>query len=225
MEFGNHDVYLHLQEKKIETTPILLFTLGYKGDFNVGRVACGIRDFTCDNVGSFIVEFSAFNKFENAFVAPDFSEPTDIITGFGLERDVSSHIFTKSNLNLRVGINGFWIDIFVPIFDAPTRDLGRICVTASNYIGKRHSSISPCDRQTQGTWGEGTGDNYVFTGSRSDTSTRRDIGRFAIKGQHNRLGDTTSAWWVCRDEINRNLFAIGIFIATTPNKDNNDKNA
>ena len=53
----------------IEIASNLLFTLGYKGDANLSFIACGIRDFTCDNVGGFITNLFAFDKFECACVA------------------------------------------------------------------------------------------------------------------------------------------------------------
>ena len=98
----------------------LSFLFSDKSDLNISRVACSIRDFTCDNVGGFVTNLFAFDKFECACGALDFSKPTDIVASVGLECDVSGYVFTESNLDLRVAVDGFGIDISVTIFDGST---------------------------------------------------------------------------------------------------------
>ncbi len=57
----------------------LRFTLGYKGYTDINRVASSVRDFTLNNTGRFVDEFSTFDKLKCAFGAFNFTKPTDII--------------------------------------------------------------------------------------------------------------------------------------------------
>ena len=125
---------------------ILLFTLGYKSDFNFSHIACSIRDFTCDNVSGFVYELSAFNKFENVFGFLDFSDPTNIIAAFGLKSNMSCHLFTESNLNYPITINIFGINILITIFDGATCPRGPASVRTGNSVNKCLGSIRPGNR-------------------------------------------------------------------------------
>ena len=128
----------------------LLFTLGYKSDAKIKRITSGIRDFPYNNVSRFVYELSAFNEFECPRGALDFSEPTDIIAGFSLERDASSHLFTEGNLDYSIAVNSFGINIRISVYDGATCHRRPASVRPDNSIGKRQGSIRPCDRQAQG---------------------------------------------------------------------------
>lgn len=69
---------LKTSQYELEQDLNLRFGLGYKDDFNLTFVALGSIDFTSDDVGGFVGEFSTFDKFKRAFVAFNFCDPTDI---------------------------------------------------------------------------------------------------------------------------------------------------
>ena len=66
----------------------------------------------------------AFDEFECAYIAINFPKPTDVITGFGLERDVSSYLLTEENLDYPVAVDSFGIDIRVTVYDGSTNEPG-----------------------------------------------------------------------------------------------------
>ncbi|MCY3551410.1 MAG: hypothetical protein OXH39_13200 [Candidatus Poribacteria bacterium] len=93
----------------------LHFTLGYKGDFNVSLIAFDIGDFADNDVDGFVDEFSASDKLKCAFGASNCCDPTDIISTFSLEDDVSGYLFTESDLDPPVAVDTSGIDIRVTV--------------------------------------------------------------------------------------------------------------
>ncbi|MCG9134138.1 hypothetical protein J5I95_20955 [Candidatus Poribacteria bacterium] len=84
--------------------------------------ACGIGDFTNDDIDGGVGQLFAFDEFKCRFVPFDFANPADIIPIFGLKCDVSGYLFSEGNLDPSVAIDGFGIDILVAVFNSATRD-------------------------------------------------------------------------------------------------------
>ena len=104
----------------VEIALNLRFSPRDKCNFRRIFIAYSIKDFSHNNIGGFVSELSAFDEFEDASIAINFSKPTDIFASFGLESDVSGYFFTKLNLDLPVAVNSFVIDIRVTVSDGPT---------------------------------------------------------------------------------------------------------
>ena len=121
----------------------LRFTLGYKGDFKVRRIALDSANFASDDVDGFVDELSTFEEFKRPFATCHFAKPTDIISGFGLESNVSGYIFTEQDHDLPVAVDKFGIDIRVPIFDSATCDCRRFTARPPNDKVECLGSISP----------------------------------------------------------------------------------
>ena len=69
---------------------VLLFPSGDKGYTDIRSVASRIGDFASNHVGGFAFKFSAFDEFKYGFIACNFPNPADILTGFDLKDNISS---------------------------------------------------------------------------------------------------------------------------------------
>ena len=164
----------------------LRFNFGYKSDFNVSLDAVGSRDFTNDEVDSFVSEFFTFDKFKCRYDAFDFAKPTDIIPTFGLKCDVSSYLFSEGNLYYPFAVDNSRIDILVTVYNSATRDTqAGSSVRPGNYIVQYLGAISPSDRQCEFTKGEGTRDSHSFTCDLDSAGAYYDITGCVVEDSRN----------------------------------------
>ncbi len=108
------------RQRKSKQDLNLRFTPGYKGYFNVSLVAIDSGDFTNDDVDSFVDEFSTFDKLKRTRGAGNFCYPADIISTFGLKRDVPGYLFSEVNLYFPIAVDSFGINIRVTVFEGIT---------------------------------------------------------------------------------------------------------
>ena len=103
-----------------------------------------------------------------------------------MQGDASGDIFAEGNLNLRVGVNGFRIDILVAIANRSAGNRRRGGIRCRDGVVERLATISPGNGQREWARCEGPCNRGCFASDGNSSRAHRNIGGGIIKGNRDR---------------------------------------